>query len=119
MRCGQQKKKQQTIGRGELIELILSRNARGWVEEEEEGEEVGRVSWNCRNSFQAENGQIFGYKRLKQFQFLIHLHILVAQWAQFIRHMLSVLGVCCLAHEPPPTPSPSRTPHTHPPSIKQ
>lgn len=53
----------------------------GVEEDEEEG--AGRVlSWNCRNSFQAENGQIFGYKRLKQFQFLIHLHIPVARWAQ-------------------------------------
>lgn len=65
-------------------------------EEEDEEDEVGGVelSWNCRNSFQAENGQIFGYKRLKQFQFLIHLHVLVALWAQFIRSTLAVLGGC-------------------------
>lgn len=65
-------------------------------EGEEEGEEEEKkgwrlLSWNCKNSFQAQNGQIFGYKRLKQFQFLIHLPMLVAQWVQFICHMLTVL----------------------------
>lgn len=52
-------------------------------EEEEEGEKVEEVlSWNCRNSFQAESGQIFGYKCLKQFQFLIQQPLLEALWAR-------------------------------------
>lgn len=55
--------------------LSLSLNTRGCAQEEE-GEE-GRMRedgwWNCRNSFQKENRQIFGYASLKQFQFLIHL----------------------------------------------
>lgn len=50
--------------------------------EEEEKEEEEVPSWNCRNSFQAESGQIFGYKCLKQFQFLIQQHFLEAQWAR-------------------------------------
>lgn len=55
--------------------FFLSLNTWGCVQEEEE--EEGRMTedewWNCRNSFQNENRQIFGYARLKQFQFLIQL----------------------------------------------
>lgn len=70
-------KKQQTIGRRELIRLIRSPSLNTWgcvqEEQEEEEEEEAEGGLNCRNSFQNENRQIFGYARLKQFQFLIRL----------------------------------------------
>lgn len=104
---------QQTVSGRLLIELIPSCSAQGrrrkrWRKEEEEGV---AVSWNCRNSFQAENEQIFGYKRLKQFQFLIHLHVLVSLWEQLVRHMLSLLWVYVWLMTP--THSRSQTLHSH------
>lgn len=96
------KKIQQTVSGRELIELIVAcrEEEEEKDEEEEEEEEEAAVSWNCRNSFQAENEQIFGYKRLKQFQFLIH--VLVSLWGQF-----SLLWVYVRLVTPHPQPVPN------------
>lgn len=83
-------KKQQTIGRRELIGLILSLSLSSAEEEEEEEEqeeeEEAEGAWNCGNSFQIENRQIFGYARLKQFKFLIHLLLVALVTTFFSTH---------------------------------